>query len=58
MNNELLIKFAKETEIPFSENEMLSAHTTFKIGGPAEVLQARKTPGRFPQRFASARKTA
>lgn len=38
MTNELLAKFADETKIPFSENEMLSAHTTFKIGGPAEVF--------------------
>ena len=45
MNNELLIKFAKETEIPFSENEMLSAHTTFKIGGPAEVFASPQNAG-------------
>lgn len=45
MNNELLIKFAKETEIPFSENEMLSAHTTFKIGGPAEVFASPRNAG-------------
>lgn len=38
MTNELLTKFAEETKITFSENEMLSAHTTFKIGGPAEVF--------------------
>ena len=45
MNNELLIKFAKETESPFSENEMLSAHTTFKIGGPAEVFASPQNAG-------------
>lgn len=45
MNNELLIKFAKETEILFSENEMLSAHTTFKIGGPAEVFASPQNAG-------------
>ena len=38
MNKELLNKFEEETNIPFLENEMLSAHTTFKIGGPAEVF--------------------
>ena len=38
MNNELIEKFVEETKIPFAENEMLSAHTTFKIGGPAEIF--------------------
>ena len=38
LNNELLTRFAEETKIPFTQNEMLSAHTTFRIGGPAEVF--------------------
>lgn len=38
LTNELLAKFADETKIPFSENEMLSSHTTFRIGGPAEIF--------------------
>lgn len=45
MNNELIEKFAEETKIPFSENEMLSAHTTFKIGGPAEVFASPQNAG-------------
>ena len=38
MNKELLEKFEEQTKTAFSENEPLSAHTTFKIGGPAEVF--------------------
>ena len=26
------------TEIPYKENELLSAHTTFRVGGPADCL--------------------
>lgn len=38
MNKELLEEFEKQTKMTFLENEPLSAHTTFKIGGPAEVF--------------------
>ena len=31
--------------IPYLENEPMSRHTTFRIGGPAEVIALPRTPG-------------
>lgn len=33
-----LIQFIKENKISYIENEPMSAHTTFKIGGPARLM--------------------
>ena len=33
-----LIEFFKDNKISYQENEPMSAHTTFKIGGPARVM--------------------
>lgn len=38
MNKDLMEKFAVQTGIHFIKKEPLSAHTTFKIGGPAEMF--------------------
>ncbi|MBQ7875597.1 MAG: UDP-N-acetylmuramate dehydrogenase [Oscillospiraceae bacterium] len=38
MNKEAFYKFAEEKGIKFIENENLSKHTSFKIGGPAEIF--------------------
>lgn len=38
LNRDLIDKFAMQTGIRFLEKEPLSAHTTFKIGGPAEMF--------------------
>lgn len=35
---EKLVEFLKNQNIEFKENEPMSAHTTFKIGGPARVM--------------------
>lgn len=33
-----IIEFFKDSKISYSENEPMSAHTTFKIGGPARLM--------------------
>ena len=38
MNKEAFCEFAEEKGIAFFENESLSKHTSFKIGGPAEIF--------------------
>lgn len=38
MNKEAFYKFAAENGIKYLENESLSKHTSFKIGGPAEIF--------------------